>query len=125
AAPADSQPAAISKTGQDKGEQDKGKEDKGEQDKGAAGDKSGKPEARYKFTLQEQSEVWANLAGGGRRGSSYNGQTTASLNIDLEKALGWKKARFFVSAFDIHGHGPTRALVGNNQLISNLEATPS
>src|ERR1700719_1755111 len=83
------------------------------------------PEAGYKFALQEQSEVWANLLGGGHRGTSYNGLTTASLDVDLDKSLGWKKARFFVSAFDIHGHGPTRSLVGNNQIISNIEATPS
>lgn len=82
-------------------------------------------ESGFNFALQEQSEVWANLLGGGRRGTSYNGLTTASLNVDLEKSLAWKKARFFVSAFDIHGHGPTRSRVGNNQLVSNIEATPS
>jgi porin len=90
-----------------------------------ADSKASKTEAGIKFTLQEQSEVWANLIGGGHRGTSYNGLTTASLDVDLDKSLGWKKARFFVSAFDIHGHGPTRSLVGNNQIISNIEATPS
>ena len=79
----------------------------------------------YKFSAQEQSEGWANLTGGGKRGTSYNGLTTASLDLDLEKLLEWKKARFFVSAFDIHGHGPSRSRVGNNQLVSNTEATPS
>ncbi len=77
------------------------------------------------FTLQEQSEVWTNPFGGGHRSTSYNGLTTASLDVDLDRSLGWKKARFFVSAFDIHGHGPSRSLAGNNQLISNIEATPS
>jgi porin len=47
------------------------------------------------------------------------------VDVDLEKAVGWQKARFYVSGFDIHGHGPTRSLVGNNQIISNIEATPS
>ena len=78
-----------------------------------------------KLTLQEQSEVWANLIGGGKRGTTYNGLTTAIVDIDLEKAMGWRSAQFYLSGFDIHGHGPSRSLVGNNQLISNIEATPS
>ena len=77
------------------------------------------------FSVQEQSEVWARLFGGGHQNFSYNGLTTGSLAVDLDKLLDWKKAQFFVSAFDIHGHGPSRSLAGNNQLISNIEATPS
>lgn len=75
--------------------------------------------------LQEQSEVWANLAGGGRRGVSYNGLTTAKLDIDLDKAVGWSGAEFFVNGFEIRAHGPTRSLVGNQQLVSSIEAAPS
>jgi len=77
------------------------------------------------FKLQEQSEVWGNLTGGGRRATSYNGQTNAKLDIDLDKAVGWSGAEFFVNAFDIHGHGPTLSLVGNQQTVSSIEATPS
>ncbi len=77
------------------------------------------------FTLQEQSEVWGNLRGGGRRATSYNGLTNAKLDIDLDKAVGWSGAEFFVNAFDIHGHGPTQSLVGNQQIVSSIEATPS
>jgi porin len=75
--------------------------------------------------LSEQSEVWANLRGGRHAGTSYNGLTTASLDVDLEKALGWHGGHFYVSAFDIHGHGPTPALVGSLQAISSIEAAPS
>ena len=77
------------------------------------------------FKLHEQSEVWGNLMGGGRRGTSYNGLTNAKLDIDLDKAAGWSGAEFLVNAYDIHGHGPTRSLVGNQQILSNIEATPS
>src|SRR6266567_6162725 len=77
------------------------------------------------FKLQEQSEVWGNLTGGGRRATSYNGLTNAKLDIDLDKAVGWSGAEFFVNAFDIHGHGPTRSLVGNQQTVSSIEARPS
>jgi len=77
------------------------------------------------FSLHERSEVWANLTGGGHQGLSYNGLTIAKFDVDLDKAVGWSGAEFFTSAFDIHGHGPTRSLVGNLQVISNIEATPS
>lgn len=75
--------------------------------------------------LHEQSEVWANLTGAGKQGFSYNGLTIAKVDVDLEKLVGWPDATFMVEAFDIHGHGPSRSLVGNQQLVSNIEATPS
>jgi len=77
------------------------------------------------FSLHERSEVWADVSGGGHQGLSYNGLTIAKLNLDLDALFGWSGAEFFTSAFDIHGHGPTRSFVGNQQLISNIEATPS
>src|SRR5262245_17177274 len=76
------------------------------------------------FELNEQSEVWGNLAGGLRTGASYNGLTTASVTMDLKQLVGWSGAKLFASAFYIHGHGPSESLVGNQQLLSNIEATP-
>lgn len=73
--------------------------------------------------LQEQSEGWANLTGGIRRGTVYDGLTTASIRLDLGKLAGWDGATFFVSGYQIHGHGPSGNLVGNNQLVSSIEAT--
>jgi porin len=75
------------------------------------------------FGLQEQSEVWGNLMGGLRRGAVYDGLTTPSLLLDLNKLIGWSGATFFVNAFQIHGRGPSGNLVGNLQLVSNIEAT--
>ena len=68
------------------------------------------------FGLQEQSEVWGNLMGGLRRGAVYDGLTTPSLLLDLNKLIGWSGATFFVNAFQIHGRGPSGNLVGNLQL---------
>ena len=62
------------------------------------------------FTLQEQSEVWGNLRGGGRRATSYNGLTNAKLDIDLDKAVGWSGAEFFVNASISMAMGRLRAL---------------
>lgn len=78
-----------------------------------------------KFDLNEQSEVWGNLAGGLNRGITYNGLTTASLSVDLQKLAGWSGATFFASAFHIHGRGPSTVLVGHQQFTSNIEATPA
>ena len=75
------------------------------------------------FGLQEQSEVWGNLIGGLRRGATYDGLTTASLRLDLAELAGWSGATFFVDAVQIHGRGPSGNLVGNMQLVSNVEAT--
>ena len=74
--------------------------------------------------LQEQSELWGNLAGGIKQGAAYDGLTTASLCIDLDKAANWKAATIFASGYQIHGQGPER-LVGALQLVSGIEATPS
>jgi porin len=80
-------------------------------------------DAGIKFGLQEQSEVWGNLTGGLRRGAVYDGLTTASLTLNLEKLAGWTGATFFVNAYQIHGRGPSGNLVGNLQVVSNIEAT--
>lgn len=76
-----------------------------------------------KFSLQEQSELWGNLSGGLRTGATYDGLTTASLKLDLDKLAGIANTVFFVSALQIHGRGPSANLVGNLQLVSNIEAT--
>jgi len=73
--------------------------------------------------LQEQSEVWANVSGGLRRGMAYDGQTTASVTLDLDRLLDWPGAKFFANAYQIHGSGPTVNLVGNLQVVSSIEAT--
>jgi porin len=81
-------------------------------------------DAGIKFGLQEQSELWGNMTGGLRHGVVYDGLTTASLALDLEKLTGWTGATFFANAFQIHGRGPSGNLVGNQQIVSNIEATP-
>ena len=77
------------------------------------------------FSVNEISEVWANLAGGERTGATYDGLTTASLKLDLAKLLSWQGATVFVNAYQIHGFGPSNNFVGNQQFVTNIEATPS
>jgi len=75
------------------------------------------------LSLQEQSELWVNFAGGLRRGTAYSGLTTAGISLDLDKLTGWTGAKFFVNAYQIHGSGPTVNLTGNLQFVSDIEAT--
>src|SRR5262249_10707691 len=87
-AASDSQPGASSKAAPEKGPASQG-DNTGES---TSGNKTGNmlADSGIKLELQEQSEVWANLVGGGKRGTSYNGLTTATLDVDLEKAVGWQ-----------------------------------
>jgi porin len=89
------------------------------------GDRTRLQNAGITFALTDQSEVWGNLSGGLREGAVFDGLTTASLKLDLQKLFGWPGATFDISALQIHGRGPTPNLTGNLQLISNIEATRS
>jgi porin len=80
--------------------------------------------AGIQLGLQEQDELWGNLEGGLRRGATYDGLTTGSVKLDLQRLLGWDGATVFADAYQIHGRGPTATLVGNLQTVSSIEATP-
>jgi len=73
--------------------------------------------------LSEQSEIWTNFAGGVRRGATYNGLTTGTVELDLDKLTGLKKTRFYASVFQIHGREPSLNMIGTLQPVSNIEAT--
>ncbi len=74
--------------------------------------------------LLEQGEIWGNMTGGLKQGFAFNGLATGTVKLDLAKLAGWTGATFFASAYQIHGLGPSSALIGNAQLVSNIEATP-
>src|SRR5438132_1618439 len=52
--------------------------------------------------LQEQSDLLGNITGGRRQGFDYEGQTTATLQIDTKPAFGIAGGLFNVSALQIH-----------------------
>ena len=79
-------------------------------------------DAGVKPGAQYQSEFWANMAGGLRRGQVYTGLVSARLAVDLDKLVGWTGGKFYTNGFYIHGRGPTATLAGNIQAVSNLEA---
>lgn len=73
--------------------------------------------------LLETDEVLGNVTGGRRTGAVYEGLTTASVDVDLEKAIGLAGGTVRVSAFQIHGRGLSGNNVGNLNAISSIEAT--
>jgi porin len=80
-------------------------------------------ELGIKLDIEEQSEVWGDLAGGRKQGAVYDGLTIADAKFNLDKMLGWSGGWVYISAFNIHGRGPSGNLAGNMQLVSNIEAT--
>lgn len=91
-----------------------------------AQDVPGKPnEGLIAFGLSEQAEVWSNLRGGRRTGVTANGLMTLSVHADLGGLAGLDGWYLYGSVFQIHGRGITQDLVGNLQVVSNIEATRS
>jgi porin len=61
--------------------------------------------AKYGMTLSviENSEAMGNVTGGVRQGFEYNGLTTATLQLDTQRAFGLNGGLFNASALQIHG----------------------
>ncbi|MDR3557534.1 MAG: carbohydrate porin [Syntrophobacteraceae bacterium] len=74
------------------------------------------------FSLSETSEVLGNVTGGVKLGWDYEGATTMSLNLDADKAFGWKGGTFFVSALQLHGRGLSADYLYNINTVSGIEA---
>ena len=73
--------------------------------------------------LLEASEVLGNVTGGQRRGVIYEGLATATLGIDLDRAVGLPGGSLKVSALQIHGRGLSTNAIGNLNTASSIEAT--
>ncbi len=63
-----------------------------------------------------------NILGGIKTGSVYLGMANLMVDLDFEQAGLWKGGRFFVNAANTHGATPSSDLLGDIQVISNIEA---
>jgi porin len=61
--------------------------------------------------------------GGFDQGGEYDGVLELYVNIDMNKAIGWKGLCFFANGYQIHGNSITAANIGSLMPVSNLEAT--
>lgn len=69
-----------------------------------------------------QGEVMGNTTGGFRRATIYEGLVTLTLDLDLQKLVGWPGAKFHVSALDPHGAGLTQKALGDVGVVSSADA---
>ncbi len=74
------------------------------------------------FQLTETSEYLANLRGGLNRGGTYDGLTTATVQVDTSKALGIPGGLFNISALQIHGSNLSERNLGTLNTASGIEA---
>ncbi|HEX7933957.1 MAG TPA: carbohydrate porin [Paraburkholderia sp.] len=74
------------------------------------------------FQLTETSEYLANLRGGLSRGGDYDGLTTATVQIDTQKAFGLPGGLFNVSGLQIHGRNLSADRLGTLNTASGIEA---
>ncbi len=79
----------------------------------------------YTYGLIYTGEIFGNVAGGAKRGSTYMGRLQLDLDTDLEKAFGWKGGSFHASVLQIHGKGVTGKFTSNLLTVSNIDASPS
>ena len=79
---------------------------------------------KYGVTLDltETSEYLANVRGGLNRGGTYDGLTTATLQLDTSKALGIPGGLFNISALQIHGSNLSANNLGTLNTASGIEA---
>jgi len=80
--------------------------------------------SKYGMTLSivENSELFGNVTGGTKQGFEYNGLTTATLQMDTQRAFGWNGGLFNVSAEQIHGGNLSATNLLTLQTASGIEA---
>jgi porin len=87
-----------------------------------AQEKSGSVESPIQFEASYIGDNINNLTGGIKRGSAYLGFANFFISIDMEKAKLWKGGEFHIHAANTHGANPSADLIGDFQVISNIEA---
>lgn len=67
------------------------------------------------------SDLWRNVAGGIREDSAYLDNLDVTAELDAESAFGWQGTRFFVYGLYNNGTPFSETIVGDAQIISNIE----
>jgi len=67
-------------------------------------------------------DLWRNARGGLRRGERYLDNLDVTLTVDADRALGWAGATLFLYGLYNNGNSLTDELVGDLQVVSNIDA---
>ena len=76
------------------------------------------------FTFNYIGEAYRNVRGGETRRAIYEGRLEMSLDLDLERMLGWRGGTLHATGYQIHGRGLSAGALGNLLTISGIEARP-
>ena len=74
------------------------------------------------LAITETSEVLGNTTGGKKRGFEYDGATSVSFQMDMQRAFDLKGGTFNVSALDLHGTDLSSRNLDTLQTASGIEA---
>lgn len=75
----------------------------------------------FEFTVQYIAEGMANVSGGVKKGTAYNGLLNLAADVDLDKSIGWGGATFHSCLLVPHGKSPSD-YIGDSFAASNLDA---
>ena len=67
-------------------------------------------------------DALGNFSGGIKRGAAYLGTANVRFSFDTEKAGFWNGGQFYIDGANTHGNTPSADLVGDFQIVSNIEA---
>lgn len=67
-------------------------------------------------------DICTNMAGGITTGTKYLGMANLKLGFDTEIAGLWKGGQFFINGATTHGKSPSEILIGDFQVVSNIDA---
>ena len=76
----------------------------------------------FSFEAFYVGDLCYNFKGGIKRGSAFLGMGNLKLGFDTRKARLWKGGQIFINGATTHGDSPSGNLVGDFQVISNLDA---
>jgi len=79
----------------------------------------------YELNGNYTAEVFGNPRGGEKNGAVFNGLLKLTLDVNLEKAVGWPDATFRMSGLYPHGTSGSTRYVGDASLYSNIDAHDS
>ena len=78
-------------------------------------------DAGIAFNLTDTETLFGNTTGGTRRSLAFQGLVTAELELDTEKAFGWKGGTFRISGEQLHGVGLSELSIQNLNTITGTE----
>lgn len=75
----------------------------------------------FQFSVMYTGDLWRNARGGRRRGGAYLDNLDVALEVDAERAFGWRGATILVSGLHNNDRRLSETLVGDLQVASNID----